>query len=87
MQNLTITPADLAALLGYRSANAFLTARRKLEAKGFPSRLPGGNYYLPAVRDWMRRHSDRQSAAASVVKDAAPTQRDYLDTLYAGARA
>jgi len=45
MPKPVLNAGEVARLLGYASAESFLNARRRLEAAGFPARLPG-------MRDW-----------------------------------
>ncbi|WP_336800508.1 hypothetical protein [Kaistia sp. MMO-174] len=55
---LTLTVADLANLF-HVSADRFRQMRPKLEAKGFPSRIPGAGarWSAPAVHHWIRSNA------------------------------
>lgn len=75
----TLTQEQVAALLGWSEIHFSRQARGLVERCGFPVRLPGGNYYAPAIEAWMARMSGMEAAPAA---DILAAQRAALAEHY-----
>lgn len=55
-----VNAQQVAALLGFRSVTSFSTERRtRLEANGFPAKLPGLNgWSRPAIMRWLEANGE-----------------------------
>lgn len=84
MSIATLTPHDVAALLGWSDLTFTRKVKALVETCGFPVRMPGGNYYAPAIEAWMARMSGMQMEAAV---DVLAEQRAALARHYQGRAA
>lgn len=67
VRRLTLSAGEVAYTLGLAS-DYFRSIRRKLEAKGFPAKLPGmGKWSRPAVEAWIARNGKPDEAAPTTI--------------------
>lgn len=64
-ERLVIKADEVAAILGYRGRDGFSRERRlRLEAAGFPRKVPGLNgWSRPAIERWLEANGDPEKIA------------------------
>lgn len=77
-----MSAAEVARLLRRRSVNAFLSDRRRLEAAGFPRKLPGTNLWSgPAILRWLETNGETckppDPDASAIAAATAALEREY----------
>jgi hypothetical protein len=77
----TLTLEETARLLGWSPLTFQRKYKNMVREQGFPLRMPGGNFYAPAIDRWMAQ-------ASGMIQPPAPTpidaQRNNLKLIYGG---
>lgn len=76
-----MTPDEVAVALGWSPLTFSRKYRELVETRGFPLRMPGGNFYGPAIDRWMAQVSGMTPPPAPAPLDA---QRAHLKVIYGG---
>lgn len=80
----TLSAAEVARLLRRRSSQAFLRDRPRLEAAGFPKKLPGMNLWSgPAIMRWLETNGLTAQPAADATAGAIAEASRALEQEYA----
>lgn len=77
----TLTASEVAQRLGYTLSSFQHRYKKLVEKHGFPLRMPGGNFYAPAVDRWMAAWSGMQEVQPVSGLD---DQRAHLKLVYGG---